>query len=77
MTLLYLRPDEILEIPDPDFLGASVVRFQGRVVERLIYSDIHDSVTLADGRRFRTGEEFASYLISQLAAGAYRAAVAQ
>lgn len=72
MKLIHNLTGETLELPAPDFLGASVVLFNGRVVERILYSDVSNSVTLANGRRFPAGPVFASYLISQLESGAYR-----
>lgn len=61
---------DILECPPPDELGASVVRLNGRVIERVLYSDLDGgSVTLGDGRIFKDDQEFAAYIVARLAQG--------
>lgn len=65
---------DILEVPPPDMLGASFVRFNGRIVETVLYSDNDGgSVTTVNGpiiRVFRD-QEFSAYLVEQLRTGAY------
>lgn len=56
MTLRNKLTGDVLEVPPPDEFGVSVVRFNGRVVERCIYSDETDTVTLSDGRSFTSPE---------------------
>lgn len=63
---------DILEVPPPDELGTSVVRFNGRVVETVLYSDVTNTATLGDGRVFGASGEFADYLVEQLRIGAWR-----
>jgi len=71
MTLRNDITGDVLEVPPPDFLGASVVRFNGRVVETVLYSDEGGgSATTGDGRVF-TIKEWPAYLVNQLAAGAW------
>jgi hypothetical protein len=55
---------DVLDVPPPDYLGNAVVRFNGRVVERAVYSDAGDDVTTEDGRKF-TADEWAKYLVKQ------------
>lgn len=52
---------DIMEVPPPDRLGASVVLFNGKVVEHVLYSDQDNSATLGDGQKFYEGQ-FAEYL---------------
>lgn len=61
---------DVIDVPRPDILGNGSVRFNGRVVERVTYSDIDASVTLSDGRKFYNNE-FAEYLVKQLEIGAW------
>lgn len=63
---------DVLEVPPPDFAGRSVVRFNGRVVERVTYSDVGDgSVTTEDGRVY-TSKDWPQYLVEQLRVGAWK-----
>lgn len=64
------RTGDIMEIPPPNKLGESVVKFNGRVVEHVLYSDTDNSATLGDGRKF-TSDEWAKFLTEQLRIGAY------
>ena len=71
MTLRNDRTGDVLEVPPPDALGASVIRFNGRVVETVLYSDEDSgSATTGDGRVF-TIEQWSAYLIKQLDTGAW------
>ncbi len=66
MKLQNNRTGDTLEVPRPDRLGKSVVRFNGRVVEKVIYSDVGGgSVTTDDGRVF-TVDAWSAYLIEKL-----------
>ena len=78
-TLRNNRTGDTITLPPPDFLGRAVVLFNGRVVERVIYSDVHDLVIFQDGsgRRMRAGDEFARYLVDQLERRAYRGEATQ
>lgn len=63
---------DVLEVPPPNFAGRSVVRFNGRVVERVTYSDVGDgSVTTEDGRVFDS-KTWPEYLAEQLRIGAWK-----
>jgi hypothetical protein len=63
---------DVLEVPPPDLTGRAVVRFNGRTVERVLYSDDDGgSVTTQDGRIF-SGEEWTAYLVEQLRVGAWK-----
>jgi hypothetical protein len=74
MRLKNLETGDMLEVPPPNIVGDSVIRFNGRVVERVTYSDADMSVTLGSGRRFDSGKNFAAFLIEQLRVGAYKMA---
>lgn len=63
---------DVLEVPPPNFAGRSVVRFNGKVVERVTYSDLEGgSVTTEDGRVY-TSKEWTGYLVEQLRIGAWK-----
>lgn len=63
---------DVLEVPPPDQRGRSVVRFNDRIVEKVLYSDANGgSVTIENGRIFTT-EEWPVYLIEQLRVGAWK-----
>jgi hypothetical protein len=69
MKLQNKATGDILEVPPPDQLGAAVVRLNGRIVERCLYSDAAGgSVTLGDGRVFSTSA-WPAYLIERLRTG--------
>ncbi|HWQ54837.1 MAG TPA: hypothetical protein VN442_14215 [Bryobacteraceae bacterium] len=69
---------DVLELPPPDALGASVVLFNGAEVESALYSDADGgSVTLGDGRRFHSIDDWVAYVIEQLRSGAYRRAASK
>lgn len=69
MTLRNDYTGDVLEIPPPNELGESVIRFNGRVVEAVLYSDENGgSATTGDGRMF-TIKEWPAYLVEQLEAG--------
>jgi hypothetical protein len=72
MKLQNKSTGDILEVPRPDFAGRSVVCFNSRVVERVLYSDENGgSVTTEDGRIF-TVAEWAAHLIERLRVGAWK-----
>lgn len=58
---------DVLEMPPPNSIGEAVVLLNGRIIERVLYSDATNSVTVGDGRMFAAGQEFAKYLVSVLA----------
>ena len=63
---------DVLEVPPPDRFGRSVVAFNSRIVEKVVYSDVGSgAVTTEDGRVF-TSEEWAAYLVEQLRVGAWK-----
>ena len=63
---------DVIDVPPPDRTGGSVVRFNGRIVEKVIYSDVDGgSVTTEDGRVF-TSQEWSAYLVEQLRIGAWK-----
>jgi len=69
--------DDVLEVPPP-YGGMSVVRFNGRIVERVFYAESPfnndadgGTTTTEDGRVFR-GAEWAEYLIEKLRTGAWK-----
>jgi hypothetical protein len=72
MKLIHKDTGDVLELPRPGELGDSVVRFNGRVVERVLYTDDPYSVTLGSGRAFTDPKEFSAYIFEQLRSGAYR-----
>lgn len=65
MKLLNAQTGDVLEVPPPDSLGISVVRFNGRVVERVLYSDVTGSATTEDGRTF-TPSEWSAYIVQRI-----------
>lgn len=64
------RTGDVVEVPPPDQLGNGVVLFNGVVVERCVYRD--PDTTTCNGRVYR-GTEWATYIVKQLEAGAWRA----
>jgi hypothetical protein len=63
MKLQHNHTGDVLEVPPPDHAGRSVVRFNSRIVEKVLYSDDNGgSVTTEDGRIF-TSQEWTAYLI--------------
>ncbi len=59
---------DTLEVPPPDYLGASCVLFNGKEVETCLYSDATNSVTTGKGIMF-TPEGWSKYLQEQLRTG--------
>jgi hypothetical protein len=63
---------DVIEVPPPNFTGRSVIRFNGKVVERVTYSDLEGgSVTTEDGRIY-TSKEWPQYLVEQLRIDAWK-----
>lgn len=72
VKLRHNHTGDTLEVPPPNRTGQSVVRFNGRIVEKVTYSDDNGgSVTTEDGRMF-TSQEWSDYLVEQLKVGAWR-----
>lgn len=66
MTFRNDKTEETLRVPPPNELGESVVELNGETVELVLYSDSGDgSVTLGDGTQFKSGREFASYIVEK------------
>ncbi len=65
---------DVVEVPPPDNRGNSVVLFNGRIVERVTYSDLPEdsAVTTEGGKVFSTGDEWATYLVEKLRTGAWK-----
>jgi hypothetical protein len=65
---------DLMQLPPPDRLGCSCVKFNGVEVETILFSDVVGSVpvTLGDGMQFRTTDEFVNYLLERLKSGHYR-----
>jgi|GEM_PF-3818749 len=57
---------DVLELPPPDRLGASVVKFNGRVVEQCLYGYNPRSVTTGDGKVFDTPDEWRDYILRRM-----------
>lgn len=72
MKMLHKGTGDVLEMPPPDFMGNGVVIFNGRIVERVFYSDSEWAITIGDGRHF-TIKEWTQYIGEQLQSGAWRA----
>jgi hypothetical protein len=72
VRLINERTSDVLEVPPPDESGAGVVKFNGRVVARCLYSDVTGSVTLGDGRCFGP-DTWAKFIIEQLESGYWEA----
>jgi len=62
---------DTIEIPAPDMEGHSVVLFNGRIVERVTYSD-DPPVILSESGHVFIGNEFVDYLLSQLKNGTWK-----
>ncbi len=61
---------DILEVPPPDSLGSSVVKFNGRIVEQCLYSDANGgTITTGEGKVFASHEDWTEYLIDRLSDG--------
>jgi hypothetical protein len=74
MKLSNKRTGDVLELSPPNVLGEGVVKLNGCIVERCLYSDENGgSVTLPDGRKFY-GTAWAEFLIEQLDKGVYQSA---
>jgi len=71
MKLKNERTGDVIELPPPNALGQGVVKFNERIVERCLYSDENETVTLADGRTFHAGSEWAAFIVNQCDSGAY------
>ena len=72
MKLQHAHTGDVIEVPPPDRIGRAVVRFNGRIVERVVYNDdCGGSVTTENGRVF-TAQEWSDYLVEQLRIGAWR-----
>lgn len=56
----------VLEMPPPDSLGATVIVLDGEVIERVLFSDVTGTATIGDGRMFKAGHEFATFMVSLL-----------
>jgi hypothetical protein len=65
------KTGDIVEVPPPNIFGRSVVRFNGRVVERVVYSDEAGGTVTTESRVFRP-DEWAFYLAEQLRTGAWK-----
>ena len=65
---------DTIEAPPPNMFGKSIIRFNGRVVEHVTYSDDETggSVALDSGRTFDSGKEFGIWLAEQLRVGAWK-----
>ncbi len=73
MKLRNNKTGDVLEVPPPDSLGASVINFNGRIVEHVLYSDDGSgSATIGDGRTF-TIKQWTEYLLEKLNTGAWSA----
>lgn len=67
MRLVNHITGDVLETPPPNELGEGVVLLNGVVIERAIFCDEDNSVTLGDGRRFDSGTAFADYVVAKIA----------
>jgi hypothetical protein len=75
MMKLQHKNGDVIEVPPPDMSGRSVVRFNGRIVEQVVYSDEDGgSVTTRDGKRF-TSDSWSKHIVEQLRVGAYKLAL--
>ena len=58
---------DVLEMPPPNALGQAVIKINGIVVERVLFSDENGGrATLGDGRTFDAGQEFSRYVVGLL-----------
>jgi len=66
MRLQHKVSGDVLEVPPPDWRGYGVVRFNGRIVEKVLYSDKDGGTTTTEDGRVFHGEEWALYLVEQM-----------
>jgi hypothetical protein len=59
---------DVLDVPPPNYLGEGVVRLNGVVVERVLYSDESESVTMEDGKQF-SSQGWAKHIVECLRIG--------
>lgn len=74
MKLQHKSTGDIVEIPPPNQFGHSTVVFNGRIVERVIYSDEpgKPTVVTSDGRHFWSSDDWTDYLLGKLTTGAWK-----
>ena len=53
---------DVLELPPPNILGQGVVKLNGTIVERVLYSDESMMITLQNGSML-TAEEWSKYIV--------------
>ena len=62
---------DVIDVPPPDQTGRSVVRFNGKIVERVTYSDLDGGSVTTDEGHILTSEQWSDYLVKQLRLGAW------
>ena len=66
------KTGDVCEMPPPDHLGRAFVKFNGRIVHWVTYSDEDGGTTTTEQGQVFHGDEWAYYLIDQLKTGTWK-----